>query len=328
MGTYAGDVSISSSTSNGANWLSIDDYDSQTISGPLAAGGTDNIYFYISGSDLAPTVYRGTISATLTTNGIAASAPVSVTLTVLSAPHMTVSSPSLDFGSVQQGQTASKQLTIGNTGEQALSWNVQTGGAGWVMPDTSSSTIPGNGGQQMIQVKVDTSHLEARTYTATLTFNSNADNSPVQVTITLVVTPPPIMQLSTTSLSPTVCDNSGTPTATPTNVTITNIGGGMLTWTAGTPSATWLTVTPVNGSDGPGQPSTLTFNVDPVAWSNNGPASATVDITSPNGQTMTVTVTPAYCIQLELYGSFARVPVIVVVGLSQLFSLETKPEKI
>jgi hypothetical protein len=118
---------------------------------------------------------------------------VSVTLKVLSAPHMTVNSSSLDFGSVQQGQTANQPLTIGNTGEQALSWNVQTGDASWVIPGTSSGTIPGNGGQQTIQVKVDTSHLKPGTYsyTATLTFKSNADNSPVQVTITLVVTPPP-----------------------------------------------------------------------------------------------------------------------------------------
>jgi Viral BACON domain len=217
----------------------------------------------------------------------------------LSLPHMTVSSSSLDFGSVQQGQTASKPLTIGNIGEQTLSWNGQTGGVLWVTLDTSSGTIPGNGGQQPIQVMVDTSQLKAGdfTYTATLTFNSNADNSPVQVTISLVVALPPNMQVSPTNLSPTVCTDAGTPTATPTNVTITNIGGGTLTWTVGTPSATWLTVSDENGSDGPGQITTLTFYVDPVAWSQMGSGSATVDITSQNGQANSVTVNPVFCIQ-------------------------------
>jgi Viral BACON domain len=297
-GTYAGNVSISSSTSDGANWLSIDDYKSQTISGPLAAGETDKIYFYVSGSGLAPTVYQGTISANFTTNGIAASAPVSVTLAVLSAPHMTVTS--LDFGSVQQGQTASRPLTIGNTGEQALSWNVQTGYAGWAIPDTSRGTIPGNSGQT-IQVKVDTSNLKAGTdtYTTTLTFNSNADNSPVQVKITLVVTPPPIIKLNPTSLSFGTCPSD--PLSQ--DMTITNTGGGTLIWTAGTPtysyqgtptsSASWLTVTLTSGSnsDTSGQFSTLTFTIDKEASGD-----ATVVITTADGQTATVKVSVFACI--------------------------------
>ena len=300
-GTYAGEVSISSSTNDGSNWLSIDSYDSQQISGTLDAGAVDNIYFNVSGIGLAPAIYQGTISATLTTNGIAASAPVSVTLTVLSPPHMTVSSSSLDFGSVQQGQTASKQLTIGNTGQQALSWNVQIRGGSWVMLDQSSGTVPANNGQQPIQVKVDTSHLKAGNfnYPATLTFYSNADNSPVQVTITLVVTLPPNMQLSTTNLSFSTCPSY--PSSQ--NITITNTGGGTLTWTAGTPtysyqgtptpSASWLTVTLTSGSnsDTSGQSSTLTFTID-----KSDIGDATVVITSADGETATVKVSAATCI--------------------------------
>jgi Viral BACON domain len=297
-GTYAGDVSISSSANDNTNWLSIDSYDSQQTSGLLEAGATDDIYFNVSDTDPAPATYQGTISATLTTNGIAASAPVSVKLTVLSPPHMTVSSFSLDFGSVQQGQTASKQLTIGNTGEQTLSWNGQIEDVTWVIPDTSKGTILGNR-EQPIQVTVDTSQLQVSdyAYTAILTFNSNADNSLVQVTITLIVVLPPNMLVSSTTLSPTVCSDAGTPTATTTNITITNNGGGTLIWTVGTPSATWLTVSNGSGSDGPGQTTTLTFYVNPAAWSQTGQGSATVNIMSQNGYTTPVTVIPAFCIQ-------------------------------
>ena len=300
-GTYAGNVSISSSTSDGMKWLNIDSYESQQISGQLDAGASDNIFFTVFDTDLLPASYQGTISATLTTNGITASAPVSVALTVLSPPHMTVSSSNLDFGGVQQGQTASKELTIGNTGEQALSWNVQTGGGIWVMTDTSSGTIPGNGGQQPIQVMVDTSKLKAGnfTYTSTLTFNSNADNSPVQVTIMLVVTFPPVMQLSSTSLSFSTCPSY--PSSQ--NITITNTGGGTLIWTAGTPTysyqgtptptVSWLTVTLTSGnnSDTSGQSSTLTFTVDQTQIGD-----ATVVITSADGETATVKVSLKNCI--------------------------------
>jgi len=282
-------------------WLNIDSYHSQQISGQLDAGATDNIFFTVFDKGLLPASYQGTISATLTTNGIAASAPVSVALTVLSPPHMTVSSSNLDFGSVQQGQTASKELTIGNTGEQALSWNVQTGGGFWVRTDTSSGTIPGNGGQQPIQVMVDTSKLEVGnfTYTSTLTFNSNADNSPVQVTIMLVVTLPPVMQLSTTSLSFGTCPSD--PSSQ--NITITNTGGGTLIWTAGTPTysyqgtptptVSWLTVTLTSGSnsDTSGQSSTLTFTID-----KSDIGDAIVVITSADGETATVMVSVTNCI--------------------------------
>ncbi len=294
-GADMGNVSVLPTTTDGTPWLNLSSVNTDSLSGPLASHMGQTVSVNVTSTNLRPGEYQGTISATLTTNGITASAPVSVALTVLSPPHMTVSSSNLDFGGVQQGQTASKELTIGNTGEQALSWNVQTGGGIWVMTDTSSGTIPGNGGQQPIQVMVDTSKLKAGnfTYTSTLTFNSNADNSPVQVTIMLVVTPPPVMQLSSTSLSFGTCPSD--PSSQ--KITITNTGGGTLIWTAGTPTysyqgtptptVSWLTVTLTSGnnSDTSGQSSTLTFTIDKSQIGD-----ATVDITSADGETATVKV--------------------------------------
>jgi hypothetical protein len=286
-GTYAGDVSISSSTSDGGNWLFV----KGPTSGSLGAGATDHLFVGVGFSHvkLIPGIYQGTISATLTTNGIAAPAPVSVTLTVLSAPHMTVSSSNLDFGSVQQGQTASQQLTIGNTGGQTLSWAGAAGSAGWVTLDTGNGRVQANG-QQMIKVTVDTTDLKVGNYSTTLTLTSNADNSPVQVTITLAVTLPPNMQVSPASLSFDTC--STTPSSQ--NLTITNTGGGTLTWTIGTPSASWLTVKLISGSnsDAPGQSSTLEFTVDKTQVGD-----ATVVITSADGETATVAVSNNPCPQ-------------------------------
>ncbi len=298
-GTYAGEVSISSSTNDGSNWLSIDSYDSQQISGTLDAGAVDNVYFNVSARGLSPAIYQGTISATLTTNGIATTAPVSVTLTVLSPPHMTVSPSSLDFGSVQQGQQPRMQLTISNTGGQTLYWTLTTDpDVNWFGIDVPKGTIPANG-QQTINVTLYTANLPIGTHSTTLGFNSNADNSPVQVTITLVVTLPPNMQLSTTNLSFSTCPSY--PSSQ--NITITNTGGGTLTWTAGTPtysyqgtptpSASWLTVTLTSGSnsDTSGQSSTLTFTID-----KSDIGDATVVITSADGETATVKVSVTNCI--------------------------------
>src|SRR5258708_19828592 len=45
-------------------------------------------------------------------------------------------------------------------------------------------------------------------------------------------------------------------------ITIQNTGGDTLTWRVGTPSATWLTVTPASGSDNAQVSSTITFKVN------------------------------------------------------------------
>jgi hypothetical protein len=218
-GRYTGNVNVSTSTNDGANWLfgGIKGYDRTPGSldlGPLGAGQTDTIFVSANTNGMTPATYRGTISATLTTNG-----------------------------SVQQGQPANKQLTIGNTGEQTLSWNVQ----------------------------------------------NDADNPSVQVTITLVVTPPPRMQLSTATLPFGTCPTKSTSQSK----TITNAGGGTLNWKAGTPSVSWLTVALTFGSNSnqAGQSSTLTFAIGNV---NSG--NATVVITAVDGESATVIVTVNACI--------------------------------
>jgi len=94
------------------------------------------------------------------------------------------------------------------------------------------------------------------------------------------------MQLSSANLAFTT--NAGVNPDTQT-ITITNTGGNTLTWTVGTPSASWLTVSKTSGSDDAGQNSPLTFSVD-VTGMSAGTYSATVDITPTPGNMVTVTV--------------------------------------
>jgi Viral BACON domain len=94
------------------------------------------------------------------------------------------------------------------------------------------------------------------------------------------------MQLSTTVLNfrTTLGVN---PTAQ--TLTITNNGGAKLIWGVGTPSATWLSVSPTTGHDGAGKSSPVTFNVN-VASLAAGPYNATAVITPLIGTAVTVTV--------------------------------------
>ena len=72
-------------------------------------------------------------------------------------------------------------------------------------------------------------------------------------------------------------------------VNVQNPGGNTLTWTVGTPSQTWLVVSPTTGSDAAGQVTPYHFNVN-VAGLTAGTYTATVVITPSVGAPVTVNV--------------------------------------
>jgi hypothetical protein len=151
-------------------------------------------------------------------------------------------------------------------------------------------------------VTLDTSQLQAGPYHGTLSINSsNADNASVPVAITATVTSlpsPPQLNLSSNALTfnfpPT--DNCNTPPASQ-SVTVTNSGGGTLTWTIETPNYTlsppssqhsdWLTAS----GDGSNAPSTVTFNINVGNLHVNGEYTATVAIAPSSGSVQNVSVT-------------------------------------
>jgi len=110
--------------------------------------------------------------------------------------------------------------------------------------------------------------------------------SPVTVTVTIKI-PPPQMVLSATSLAFTTTAGTNPTSQT---IKVQNPGGNILTWTAGTPSQPWLTVSPTTGSDTAGQATSITFNVD-VTRLKAGTYTATVIITPSAGTAVKVNVT-------------------------------------
>ncbi|HWS83815.1 MAG TPA: hypothetical protein VN207_06100, partial [Ktedonobacteraceae bacterium] len=113
--------------------------------------------------------------------------------------------------------------------------------------------------------------------------------SPITIPVMINVAAP-AMKLSATSLS-----FSTTAGANPANQTIqlSNASGGTLKWSVGTPSQTWLNVSPSSGTTtAAGGASTLTFAINANGLAASGTAyQATVVITPSNGAAVTVTVT-------------------------------------
>jgi|GEM_PF-4120605 len=176
----------------------------------------------------------------------------------------------------------SQTLQIRNSGGGTLSWTVSDN-ATWLSlnPTSGSST----GEWDPVTVSVNTSGLSAGTYSATITISaSGASNSPQYVPVTLQVSSVnPSLYVFPTSL------DFGT-SQTSLSLTIQNIGGGTLSWSA-SESLTWLSLSKSSGSLGAGQQETISVSVSRSGLSP-GTYSGTISFTSNGGnQNVSVSMT-------------------------------------
>jgi len=287
VGACAGNVTITptATMSSGTNWLA--------VSAPVTviSGGRAIFTVSITSTVLAAGTYTGSISLAAL-NG--SPQVVGITLKVLAAPVLTAGPSAVSFN-ISSG-IVSQPLTITNNGGSALNWTAALGKGtpGYVSLSNTSGTNVAGGTTASLNVVVDTTGLVGGTSVTTSVIVSAIDpltgqsvvGSPATVNVTIKI-PLPQMVLSVTSLAFTT--TAGTNPAAHT-VNVQNPGGNTLTWAVGTPSQTWLVVSPTTGSDAAGQVTQLTFNAN-VAGMAAGTYPATVVITPSVGAAVTVTVT-------------------------------------
>jgi uncharacterized protein (TIGR03437 family) len=174
---------------------------------------------------------------------------------------------SLQFSyTVGASAPTAQSISITNTGSGTLSWNA-TASATWLTVSPASGTAPSS-----LSVSISTSGLSAGTYNGSVQIAaSGASNTPFSVPVTLtVVQPAPILALAPQALTFNYSVGGSVPAAQ--TVSITNAGGGTLTWTAST-SVYWVSVSPASGA-GPG---TLTVAINPANLAS-GTYNATVQV--------------------------------------------------
>lgn len=163
---------------------------------------------------------------------------------------------------------ASQSITIGNTGNEPLSWTAEldSGSPAFIsLAATSGMNLIG-GTDTTLSVNINTVGITGTSaFTASMTVNAfdpqtgkATIGSPVRVSITINVVPP-TMQLSATSLDFTATSGNNTTSQT---IDITNTDSNTLTWTIDEPPQTWLTVSPLTGNNAPGDTSSVTFSMD------------------------------------------------------------------
>ncbi|MFN7923114.1 MAG: BACON domain-containing carbohydrate-binding protein, partial [Bryobacteraceae bacterium] len=220
-------VNITNSGGGTLNWTATSNQPWLTLT-PSA----NSVSATVSTAGLAPNTYNATI--TIVAAG-ATNTPqtIPVTLTVPS-PTINFSPASLTFTGTQGGANPAAQvLSITNSGGGTLTWTASSNQP-WLTLTPSANSV---------SAAVSLSGLTPNTYNATITITATgATNTPQTVAVTLTVSAaPPTINFSPSSLTFTGTQGGADPAAQ--LLSITNSGGGTLTWTA-TSNQPWLVLTP------------------------------------------------------------------------------------
>jgi hypothetical protein len=263
-----GGANLSFTTSDIGPWLDV-----TPASGTLTPGQSIPLTLTFTPGTNAVGTYTALVTVASTAGGPASNSPqtVFVTMNVTDVPRIDLSPSSLVFNLSVGAATATQQVTLTNVGggPTALSYSIPVPAASWLnvspaAPETGSVV---SGGNTVLTVTATPGANVAGTYTGTVRVNSsNAQNAPQFISVTMNLTSLPRIGLNPSSL--TFTTGVG---VTPGNqtVTVTNTGGGSLTWSASgsvsTPAAgTWLKFVPVSPGSvlAAGAPTTFDVAID------------------------------------------------------------------
>ncbi len=154
---------------------------------------------------------------------------------------LSVSPGSLAFAAGVGAQSPPAQtVTVNHQGVGPLSWTASAQN-NWISVSPTTGSTPGS-----TQVTVNPAGLSEGTHTGSIRFTSpSADNSPVTMGVTLNLTQRPAsIALSTTTMD--FVGVAGGPSPAPKVVTVSNTGGGSLSWTASA-DANWINLSTSSG---------------------------------------------------------------------------------
>ncbi|HVB24296.1 MAG TPA: hypothetical protein VNG51_20330 [Ktedonobacteraceae bacterium] len=287
-GSCTGNVTLTA-TATGGSWLAV------SPGSVNITQGSTTFTVTVTSSSLAPGQYSGTISIAAVDSGISiVNSPqtVAIMLNVLAPPVLAVSPASLTFNVTTGINTL--PFTIANTGGEPLNWTaaLDPGAPSFVSLSASSGNGLAGDTNSAVNVIVDATGLSGgSTYNTSVTVSAidpltgnTVSGSPATVTITINVAPFS-MKLDTDSLSFTTTAGVNPP---PQIITLTNSGGDG-SWSAGSPSQSWVSLSPTSGTIPSGSSELVTFSVD-VTGMSSGSYSASVMITSSGGNATTVNI--------------------------------------
>jgi len=243
------------------SWISI-----SSSSGGLDPTESQKINVNVDRTGLAEGNYEGQVNF----SGNGGSSSVTITMEVLgssASAMMGVSATSFDFGLTE----TSKELTIENTGEVDLTWDISSTDS-WLSTSSSSGTVTPTGSQS-INILIDRTSLAEGQYSGTLNVTGNGGDTTISVTME-VPSQDPVLSLSTDELSFGDTDDTR-------SITVTNTGRQTLNWSL-TENEPWLNISSTSGAVSPdnSQDITVTIVRDGLA---DGTYNTSIDFTGDGG---------------------------------------------
>ena len=251
-----------------SNWLSTD----QTA-GVVVPHGTGELSVMVNSQNLLPGVYTAALVIGGGQGTINNPQSVNVSLTIQPRCGLTLSTGSMSFTTVEgQINPSNQPLTIGATSScsGAINWKA-TSASNWLTVTPASGQLKG-AGNTVTSVGVNASGLKPGTYISNLAFTSPQSTQTVMVTLIIQAPPPPSEPImGATPLSLNFSTTQGMPSPPGQVVTITNTGGGALTWhtQVNIQASGWLGAGPTGGTIAAHQTGQVTVYINTAGLTPN-----------------------------------------------------------
>jgi hypothetical protein len=265
-------ATVSNAGSGTLNWTASSNQSWLTVS-PASGANSGTLTVGANVGSLAAGTYNGAI----TVAGGGASQTIAVTFTVAGPPSLSVSTTALSFSGVAGGSNpATQTANVSNSGSGTLNWTASSSQS-WLTVSPASGTNSG-----ALTVGANLSGLGAATYNGVITVTGGGSTKTIAVSLTVSAAQPATLSLSTSSLTFSATAGAGNPPAQ--TVSVSNTGGGTLSWTASS-SQSWLTVSPASGTNA----GTLTIGAN-IGSLTAGNYSGAIKVNGGSAGTQTVSV--------------------------------------
>lgn len=268
-----------SATNDGSGWLTV-----SPSSGAVTKGSSQAVTISVNTSIMLPGFYSGRVTFASDGAVAAKNSPqaIYVSLVVLPQCGIQVSPGALTFaGTYLQPPPAQKIISVGDYQgcSSALNWSAfatTSSGGKWLSIGLTSGMTP-----SYPPVSVSTTGLKPGTYSGSVIFSWSGGTQTIPVTLTIGQPATPIVTAApaTIPFSGIIGQGGSIP---PQNITLTNTGGGTLTWHATAATAVggaWLAIAPATGTLASQQAATITVTPSLLATLQAGTYTGTITIT-------------------------------------------------
>ncbi len=235
-------------TVDGANWL-----DATPATGNLAANQAVNVTVSINVATLKPRSYQGTVTVTYGVSGQTVQIPVSLSVSVSTAPAINLNQSALNFSTLLGLNPSSQAFTIRNTGNAKLNWVIsedQNGASFAPVSSYTGSLVPAQSTTITVTPTVAKASVGNLATHITVADSDTGSRIPKQsITVNIVVKGQPQIALSLKTIA---FNHDSVITQSSQLLDIANSGTDTLNWTIQS-SASWLTPFTTGGSISPGK---------------------------------------------------------------------------